>query len=127
MIKRTHYILSALVGIITLFSVAFYFSACKKNKDCKATITVTDATTGIPVLGAVVTMGPSQTAPQGNLSIQTQTGTTDGSGSVSFTFKLPAILQATVAPPAPYTACVSCPALVQLEESKTVTKTIKVN
>ena len=124
--KRTHYILSATIGVITLLAVVCYFSACKRNKDCKATITIVDATTGAPVLGAVVTMAPSQAAAQGNLSIQTQTATTDGSGSVTFTFKLPAILQANTSPPSPYTACVNCPRLVQLEEGKSVSATLKV-
>ena len=124
MSKRAHYIITFSVGIITLLSVVFYSSACKKNNDCKATVTVSDAT-GAPVLGATVTMSPTQTAPQGNLTIQTQTGTTDGSGSVSFTFKLPAILQASVAPPAPYSPG-PVTGLVKLEEGKTVTKAIKV-
>jgi hypothetical protein len=127
MSKRAHYIITFSVGIITLLSVVFYSSACKKNKDCKATVRVSDASTGGPVLGVLVTLSPTQTAPQGNLSIQTQSGTTDGSGSVSFTFKLPAILQVSVKPPAPYTTCASCPALIHLEEGKTVTQAIKVN
>jgi hypothetical protein len=124
MLKRAHYIITFAVGIITLFSIVFYSSACKKNKDCKATITVTDAG-GLPVAITSVTMAPTQSAPQGNLTIQTQVGTTDGSGSVSFTFKLPAILQASVQSPNPPNAIYN--ALVQLEEGKTVTKTIKVN
>lgn len=127
MSKRSYYILTFAFGVISFFSLLFYSSSCKKNKDCKATITVTDASTGAPVLNVAVTMAPSQSAPQGNLTIQTQTGTTDGSGSVSFTFTLPAILEASVTPPAPYTTCTTCPALVKLEEGKTVTKSIKVN
>ena len=59
----------------------------------------------------------------GNLTIQDQTGTTDGSGSVSFTFKLPAILQADVTSPAPFGNATK---LVKLEEGKKVSSTIKV-
>ena len=129
MSKRPHYILIFAIGIITLFSVVFYSSACKKNKDCKATITVTNSMGG-PVFGATITIGPSQTAPQGSLAIQSQTGVTDGSGSASFTFTLPAILQASVVPPVtvpPMYSSGPFTGLVQLEEGQTVTKTIIVN
>jgi hypothetical protein len=131
--KRTHYLLSIAVGIFVLPAVMFYFSACHKNKDCKATITVTNATNGLPVVGASVMIAPPP--PTGTLSSsaanfgsqQTQTGTTDGSGSITFTFKLPAILQATIVTlPVPYVSCVNCPALVQLQESSTVTKSVTV-
>lgn len=57
-----------------------------------------------------------------NLSIQDQTSTTDGSGSVSFTFKLPAILQADVNGHNKGMGG----ALVKLEAGKQVSKTIKV-
>lgn len=132
MSKRTHYKISLATGIFALLLVVLYSSACHKNKDCKATITVTTVA-GLPVAGAKVTIAPNQ--PNGTLSSsaanmgsqQTQTGTTDGSGSVSFTFKLPAILQATIVSlPSPYSSCVNCPALVQLQESSTVTKSVQV-
>ena len=92
--KRTHYLLSTAVGILVLPAVMFYFSACHKNKDCKATITVTTAA-GLPIIGASVIIAPptggNLTSSAANYgSQQTQTGTTDGSGSVTFTFKLPA-------------------------------------
>ena|ERR1035437_3553074 len=124
--KRTHYILIFAVGIITFFSFVFSTSSCKKNKDCKATITVVDST-GKSVIGAKVTMAPPQASPQGNLAIQTQTGVTDGSGSASFTFTLPAILQASVVPPIPPYSSGPFTGLVQLEEGQTATKTIQVH
>lgn len=117
-----------------LFSCVFFFttlffvlSSCKRNKDCDVVINVTDGSTGGPVFGATVHMyiPPNSPPPtNGNLTIQDQTGSTDASGSVSFTFKLPAILQADVTPIATSTLTAGT-ALVKLEEGKQVSKTIK--
>jgi len=108
------------------FTVAFAFifsSSCKRNKDCDVVITIIDGTNDAPVYGATVHMfpPPSQKPP---LDIQDQTSITDASGMATFTFKLPAILQADVTPPTTYTLN-SGGALVKLEEGKQVSKTIK--
>lgn len=90
-------------------------------------INVVDGNTSSPVASATVHMYISPNSPpatNGNLTIQDQTGVTDGSGSVTFTFKLPAILQATVTPVATSTLTPGG-ALVKLEEGKQVSKTIK--
>lgn len=88
-------------------------------------ITVIDGATSAPIGGCVVNLHPNQGT--NNLQIQDQTGTTDAAGIVSFTFKLPAILQADVSSiPAPFSCTTSCSALVKLEEGKSVSKTIKV-
>ena len=104
------------------------FSSCRRNKDCTVTITVQDGSTGGPVAGASVRVGPSKTNANGTLQIQDQTATTDGSGIVTFTFKLPAILEADVTPPSPYTCALpsACSGLVKLEEGKSVNKTLKI-
>jgi hypothetical protein len=110
-----------LLFLFLAFAFAFS-SSCKRNKDSDVVITVVDGTSGAPVAGATVHLYiPPNTS--GNLQQQDQTGVTDGAGTVSFTFKLPAILQADVTPPAPYAPA---SALVKLEEGKQVSKTIKV-
>ncbi len=113
---------------LALFFTALFFvlSSCKRNKDCDLVINVTDGN-GLPVFGATVHMYIPPNAPpptNGNLTIQDQTGSTDASGSVSFTFKLPAILQADVTPILTSTLTPGT-ALVKLEEGKQVSKTIK--
>jgi hypothetical protein len=107
-----------------LFSLVFIFSSsCRRNKDCDLVITLQDAVTNGPVVGATVWVHP-KASTGGNLQIQDQTTTTDGAGVATFTFKLPAILEAEVTPPAPYVA--PAPTLVKLEEGRSVSKAIKV-
>ena len=117
-----------LVLLFTLFfsAIILFSTSCHRNKDCDVVINVADGNTGGPVIGATVHMyiPPGSPPPtNGNLQIQDQTGTTDASGSVSFTFKLPAILQADVTAPLPYSNATK---LVKLEEGKKVSATIKV-
>ena len=101
------------------------FSSCKRNKDCDLVLTVLDATTNGPVVGAEVHIYPNQTSTtNGSLQTQDQTATTDASGVATFTFKLPAILSADVIPPSPYIAPATT--LVKLEEGRSVSKSIKV-
>ena len=120
MIKRFK---SILFASAFLLAFAFIFSSsCKRNKECDAVINVVDEASGAPVSGATVHIFPNQTSPQGSLSSQDQSGTTDGSGSVSFHFKVPAILQADVAAGSGKKGT----ELVKLEEGKQVTKTIKI-
>ena len=115
--KYSHILLSSfacIVGFVLIFS-----SSCKRNKECDAVINVVDDSTGNPIAGAIVHMYPPPTSA--NLNIQDQTNATDGSGTATFHFKLPAILQADV------TNIGKGPggALVKLEEGKQVSKTIK--
>ena len=114
---------------ISLFfaGLVIFTISCQRNKDCDVVINVTDGSTGSPVSGATVHMyiPPGSPPPtNGNLTDQEQTAVTDNSGAVSFTFKLPAILQADVSPAATSTLTAAS-ALVKLEEGKQVSKTIK--
>lgn len=117
MIKNNSYKLVAVLALF--FAFVFTYSSCKKNKDCDAVINVTDDSLGIPVSGAIVHMYPPPSSA--NLNIQDQTAVTDASGSVTFTFKLPAILQADVTSKKYGIGG----ALVKLEEGRQVSKTIK--
>lgn len=114
-----------LVSFALLFAVVFIFSSsCRRNKDCDLVLTVVDGSTNGPVVGAQVDIAPNQTGANGTLQIQVQSSTTDAAGVATFTFKLPAILSATVTPPSPY--LVPAPTLVKLEEGRSVSKSIKV-
>lgn len=120
---------SILVLFLSVVAVALFsvYTSCKKNTDCTAIISVIDGNTNMPIPSCSVAVHPTQGT--NTLTIQGQVGITDGSGSASFTFKLPAILSIDVgAPPPPTTytvsSCTQC-GLVKLEIGKTVNKTIK--
>ena len=116
---------SPLFSFALLFALVFIFtSSCRRNKDCDLVLTIQDGVTNGPVVGATVDIAPNQTGPNGTLQIQVQSTTTDAAGVATFTFKLPAILSATVTPPAPYV--IPAPTLVKLEEGRSVSKAIKV-
>ena len=118
MTKKSVYKLFSAFAFFLAFALVFS-SSCKRNKECDAVINVVDDSTGAPISGATVHMYPPPTSA--NLTIQDQTNATDASGSVSFHFKLPAILQADVKAGVRGNGS----ALVKLEEGKQVSKTIK--
>ena len=128
--KKSNTINSLLCSALVFSFVFKFVSSCQRNKDCSLIVTILDGTTSGPVVGASVHVAPSQSGPSGNLQIQDQTMTTDASGVAKFTFKLPAMLNADVTPPAPYTGCPApnpkCTTLIKLEEGKSVSKSIKV-
>jgi hypothetical protein len=111
--------------ILLLSFLCLMLSSCRKNKKCDLVVTVTNATTNGPVVGAKVHIYPNRTSTtNGSLKDQDQTQTTDASGVARFTFKLPAILAADVTPPTPLGPESK---LVKLEEGKSVSVTIKVS
>ncbi|MBI4930794.1 MAG: hypothetical protein HY841_08540 [Bacteroidetes bacterium] len=110
------------IACLSVFMLAFSFS-CQRNKECDVVINVVDGNNSSPVFSATVHLYPPP-GTNGNLNIQDQTGVTDAAGSVSFTFKLPAILQADITPISTSTLTAGS-ALVKLEEGKQVSKTIK--
>lgn len=108
---------------LVLFSVALVTPSCKRNKKCDVVINVINGNNNTPVYGATVHLHIPNTTT-GNLTQQEQKGTTDASGSASFTFKLPAILQVDVTP-LPSSGLNPGTAMVKLEEGKQVSKDIK--
>lgn len=107
--------------LVLLFALVFVFSSsCRRNKDCDLVLTV-DSPNG-PIVGAVVDIAPNQSNPNGTLQIQVQSATTDAAGVATFTFKLPAILSATVTNTGSFTA--PNPTLIKLEEGRSVSKKI---
>ena len=119
---RKYYLYKLFFFFALLFTlVSIVTSSCRRNKDCDVVINVVDGNTNTPVIGAAVYMYPPPS--NSTLTIQKQSSTTDAAGIAKFTFTLPAILQTDVAPPTPLGPG---SALVQLEEGKEVSKTIKV-
>ncbi len=108
-----------LCAVFAFVLLATTHTSCKKDQNCYATLTVVD-TLNAPVQAATVKLNCQQCNPPG--SLQEQTGTTDASGKVSFTFRLPAILDVYITHPLhqPFQG------ILKLEEGKTVEKTYTV-
>ena len=78
--------------VLTLLAVSFT-TACNRNKECKAIVTVLRQNTGEPLSGVTVTL---TTDPGCSNCIADLTATTDGSGKASFTTDLPKIMDVEV-------------------------------
>jgi len=77
--------ISAITGVLMLFTLMFIASSCNKDQTCRGTVTVLD-TVGAAVASANVKL--SAPSVGGDVVYD---GTTDGSGTVTFDVKLPAI------------------------------------
>ncbi len=119
--------------VLVVLSMNYFLMSCTKNTDCKAMVKVVYAD-GSPVDGAAVKL--YATVKTGAIATVTAdikaNGTTDGAGTVSFLFKLPAIydIQASIVSTstgtAPVTATMVGVGIIKLEEGKTVEKTVTV-
>jgi hypothetical protein len=84
---------SAIICSFFLILAAFSSSSCKKEKTCYGEVNVYD-TTGAPLPNTLVRLfhpgdtSKGYTSSPGNVVYK---GTTDGSGNVKFTIKLPAV------------------------------------
>jgi len=113
-----------LFSFALLFALVYTFStSCRRNKDCDLIIHVQNGNTGGPVVGATVWVHP-KASTGGNLTIQDQSSTTDNAGVATFTFELPALLDADISNVSPLSN--PPPTACKLEEGKSVSKTIKV-
>jgi hypothetical protein len=92
-------------------------ASCKKETTCYANITVLDATTNAPVVGATVMLDCSTCPTQSTL--QTDQTTTDASGRAAFTFKYEAVLDIHVT-----LGSRTATGVVKLEAGKTVEKEV---
>lgn len=112
------------IGCVVLTFALMVNSSCEKNTDCKANITVTDSTGGgasnIPVLLFATVKTANNATVTADLKAE---GVTDGSGQVSFTFKLPAIYDIR-ATRSVGTKTYVATGIIKLEEGKGVDKTV---
>lgn len=118
---RGFFIAVAVLGIGFLF-----ITSCKKNTDCTANIICNDST-GVGMSGATVYLFANvKTTNNGTITADLRaTGITDGSGRVSFTFKLPAIYDVKAIKTAG-TGSLQGISIIKLEEGKAVEKTLVV-
>jgi hypothetical protein len=114
------------IAIATLGMGFLCVTSCKKNTDCTANILCNDST-GIGMSGATVYLYANVKTPNsGTITADLRaTGITDGSGRVSFTFKLPAIYDVK-AIKTTGTATMQGLSIIKLEEGKGVDKTLVV-
>lgn len=118
--------------ILLMLSMNYFFTSCEKNTDCTAKIICVDAN-GTALQGAGVQLYANvKTSTGGTVvaDIKAQ-GVTDGAGTVSFLFKLPAIYDitstltaASTATSGPATVTLTGTGIIKLEEGKTVEKTV---
>jgi hypothetical protein len=125
---------SGFILVVALTAVVFLGNSCAKPKPCKAIITVYDTTGSVPQANVHIKLFANV---NGNVADLKAEGDTDSDGKVSFTFKLPAILDidalkatCTVVPPST-TAGVYSPgkychgkSIIKLEEGKTIEKSV---
>jgi hypothetical protein len=106
---------SLAIGVITLGNIS-----CQKNTDCKLIITTHDAA-GNAVGGATVKLYANvKTASGATVEADLKAeGQSDGGGSSSYTFKLPAIMDVKAV-----SGGLEGVGIVKLEEGKTITKDI---
>jgi len=116
---RVKLVFSALVASFLVASLA----SCEKKTDCKLVIKTVDAA-GMPLGGTAVKLYANVKTSSG-ATVEADlkaSGVSDGAGSSSYTFKLPAILDVK----ATGTGSLVGVGIVKLEEGKTVEKTITV-
>ncbi len=103
---------------------ALTVSSCDKKTDCKANVTVVDASgasaANIPVLLFATVKTSQSNTVTADLKAE---GVTDASGQVSFTFKLPAIYDIRATKVENSTTLVAT-GIIKLEEGKGVDKTV---
>ncbi len=109
--------------LLISFLVLGITTACDKKTDCKLTITTVDAA-GVPLANCKVKLYANvKTASGSTVEADLKAeGTSDGGGTSTYSFKLPAILDIK----AIGTGSLIGTGIIKLEEGKTVTKSVTV-
>ncbi len=109
-----------LLAAISLLATSLFLGSCRKNTECTATVTVTDASTGLPVSGASVRLYAS-ISKSGYSNIE-QTVVTDAGGQAVFVFKLEGIFDIDITHTSKGTKTKL--GVVKLESGKSVSKDV---
>lgn len=118
--------------IALMLAFNWVFISCDKNTDCKATIQCVDDN-GSAISGAAVQLYANVKTSNGGTVVADlkANGVTDGSGNVSFLFKLPAIYDIVATKTAvssstasPGTMTLVGNSIIKLEEGETVEKKV---
>ena len=114
------------IAVATLAVGFLFITSCKKNTDCIANIICNDST-GVGMGGATVYLYANVKTPNsGTITADLRaTGVTDGTGRISFTFKLPAIYDVKALKTVG-SASMQGISIIKLEEGKAVDKTVVV-
>ena len=105
---------------IGLFAIVFG-SSCQKNTDCKLTVKTVDALGNVVGNATIKIYANVKTSSGATVEADLKAeGVSDNSGSSTYTFKLPAILDIK----AVATGSLSGVGIIKLEEGKTVEKTV---
>ena len=128
-----------IVSLLAMGVVLMFSSSCNKPKPCKAIITVKDTTGAIAQAGVLVKLYATVTTATGTvIGDLKDSASTDGSGQVTFTLKLPAIMDimakkpnCTITPPSVSSTGTYIPGkycqgkgIIKFEEGKTNEKTV---
>jgi hypothetical protein len=124
--------LSILVLVLVVSATGVFTNSCNKPKPCKGTITVYDSAGNFQQSGVVVKLYSNVTTPSGGTATADLKweGVTDSYGTVTFTFKLPAIMDIKAERPnctpnvATHNYCVGT-GIIKLEEGKTIEKKVR--
>jgi len=117
-----------LLSIFFIGGFVFVSTSCQKDTDCKARVICQDssgaAVSNANVLLYAVVKDPSDPKGQATYTADVKaTGSTDGSGQVSFVFKLPAIYDIRATTTVGTKTLVGT-GIIKLEEGKSVEKTV---
>lgn len=85
------YTLSVTAFLLLLMPLVSGLSGCKKNKECRAVITVLDLN-NLPIAGAQIELKPNGNCTSCT-TIEVITSSTDGSGKANFNTDLPKIME----------------------------------
>lgn len=125
-------VLSFVALILVVLMTGVFTNSCNKPKPCKGSITVYDSAGNFQQEGVVIKLYSNVTTPSGGTATADLKweGVTDSYGTVSFTFKLPAIMDIKAERP----NCTPNPAtskyctgtgIIKLEEGKTIEKKVR--
>jgi hypothetical protein len=115
-------VFKSFVFVLALVAVTVFNSGCNHDKSCEAIVKVVASDGTTPVGGATVDLYATVSTQTGPVTADLKaTGTTGSDGTVSFKFKLPAILDIKASK-----GSLVGQGIIKLEEKQKVTKTVTI-